>query len=87
MKQKIYILGAGITGLFTALKLSEKGYDVEVIEKDNEVGGMARTIRFHNTDLDLGPHKIFTLDQNVINLVKKDWLMYPKKGICGSEIN
>ena len=48
MKGKIAIIGAGITGLSAAWKLSEKGYDVEILEMDPLVGGLAKTIKFKN---------------------------------------
>jgi len=35
---KIAIVGAGICGLYLALKLSEKGFEVTVFEKKNEIG-------------------------------------------------
>ncbi len=37
-KNKIAVIGAGITGLYTALKLAEKGYKVSVFEKNRSVG-------------------------------------------------
>ena len=42
---KIIILGAGISGLTVAHELIEKGFEVEVFEKDSIAGGMARTFR------------------------------------------
>jgi len=40
--QKIKIIGAGLSGLSTGNTLSKNGYDVEIYEKNNDVGG-----RFH----------------------------------------
>ena len=37
--KKIIILGAGMSGLVSALELGKKGYDVEVLEARNFVGG------------------------------------------------
>ena len=36
---KVLVIGAGLTGLLAAIKLSEAGYNFEVIEKNPEVGG------------------------------------------------
>ena len=36
---KVLVIGAGLTGLVSAIKLEEAGYDYEVIEKNDEVGG------------------------------------------------
>ena len=61
--KKILILGAGITGLSTAWKLSNKGYDVTLIEKDTKVGGLAKTINFKENYFDIGPHSFFSEDK------------------------
>tara|TARA_B100001093_G_scaffold517631_1_gene599801 strand:+ start:66 stop:1904 length:1839 start_codon:yes stop_codon:yes gene_type:complete len=42
---KIVIFGSGISGLTVAHELIEKGFEVEVYEKDKIPGGMARTFR------------------------------------------
>ena len=42
--KKIIIIGGGITGLSTAWKLSEKGYKVKVLESENSIGGLAKSI-------------------------------------------
>ena len=42
---KIIIFGAGISGLTVAHELIEKGFEVEVHEKDSIAGGMARSFR------------------------------------------
>lgn len=44
---KIAVLGAGISGLSAARILKDKGHDVTVYEKENSVGGLARS-RFIN---------------------------------------
>ena len=40
---KIAVLGAGISGLSAARILKDKGYDVTVLEKNQTIGGLART--------------------------------------------
>ena len=42
---KVVIIGAGISGLTVAHELVEKGFEVEVYEKDSVAGGMARSTR------------------------------------------
>ncbi len=37
--KKVLIVGAGIGGLCTAIRLLNKGYDVTIIEKENSIGG------------------------------------------------
>lgn len=43
VKRKVTVLGAGIAGLTAAHELVERGFDVTVIDKHSQVGGMART--------------------------------------------
>ncbi|MDO8623504.1 MAG: FAD-dependent oxidoreductase [archaeon] len=66
VKKKVTILGAGITGLFCALKLSED-FEVTLIEKSSEIGGMSHSFKYKNFTLDYGPHKIYTELPGIIN--------------------
>ena len=52
--KKIVVIGGGITGLRVAWKLSEKGYEVKVIEMDKFIGGLARSIKIENYFFDIG---------------------------------
>ena len=63
--KKIIIIGAGITGLSSAWKLSEKGYNVNVIESDKTIGGLAKSIKVENYYFDIGPHSFFSEDKSV----------------------
>jgi len=45
---KVTIFGAGISGLTVAHELVEKGYNIEIYEKDKIAGGMARSFRYKN---------------------------------------
>ena len=47
MKRAI-IIGGGITGLSVAWKLSEKSYEVTVIESDKSIGGLAKSVKIEN---------------------------------------
>ena len=68
--KKILILGAGVTGLSAAWKLSEHGYDVKIIDKDIAVGGLAKTIKFNENYIDIGPHSFFSEDKEIYETVK-----------------
>ncbi|MBU2637814.1 MAG: FAD-dependent oxidoreductase [Nanoarchaeota archaeon] len=77
----IAVLGAGITGLAVAWKLSEAGYKVHIIEKDDKIGGMSASINLYGSVLDLGPHKIYSrlpVLQDVKELLKDDLQVIPK---------
>ena len=54
-KDKVIIVGAGIGGLASSLRLSHLGYDVEVIERANSAGGKLRTITGSTGEIDIGP--------------------------------
>ena len=45
MKQKVLIVGAGIGGLATALRLAKTGYEVEIVEKNGQAGGRLNQIK------------------------------------------
>ena len=55
---KIVVIGAGLAGLTTALRLYEKGYDVEVYEARGRVGGRVLTIRVQGHLAELGGENI-----------------------------
>ncbi|MCG3204421.1 MAG: hypothetical protein KCHDKBKB_01136 [Elusimicrobia bacterium] len=62
MKRKAYILGAGVSGLVTAWKLLERGWEVEIFEKEPFIAGMSRTWRWGDFLVDVGPHLFHTPD-------------------------
>jgi phytoene desaturase len=53
--QKVLIIGAGIGGLAAAALLAKNGYNVEVIEKNEEAGGRARVWKTEGFVFDMGP--------------------------------
>jgi protoporphyrinogen oxidase len=56
-KPRVVVLGAGPAGISAAWRLSELGYPVTVLERDDAVGGMGRTITLCGKYLvDFGPH-------------------------------
>ena len=63
--KKAIIIGGGITGLSTAWKLSENGCKVNVIERDNSIGGLAKSIKIENYLFDIGPHSFFSEDEEI----------------------
>jgi len=68
MKRAI-IIGGGITGLSVAWKLSEKDYEVTVIESDKSIGGLAKSVKIENYFFDIGPHSFFSEDKEVFKKV------------------
>src|SRR5210317_1031181 len=43
MMKEIIVIGGGISGLYSAKKLTNKGYKVSLYEKNNRLGGNIRT--------------------------------------------
>jgi len=62
MTKRIAILGAGVCGLATALKLLEidPKADVTLYESEDRVGGLARSLTVGDQTADMGPHRIHT---------------------------
>ncbi|MBT5428034.1 MAG: FAD-dependent oxidoreductase, partial [Bacteroidetes bacterium] len=52
---KALIVGAGLGGLSTALRLAKKGYQVSIVEKYKQAGGQLNQIRKNGFVWDLGP--------------------------------
>lgn len=55
MKKKIIVIGAGVGGLATAVRLQSQGYDVTIYEKFDRVGGKMNLIAGDGYNFDLGP--------------------------------
>ena len=51
--RKAIVIGGGVTGLSTAWKLSENGYQVSVIESEKSFGELAKTIKIGNYFFDV----------------------------------
>ena len=84
MKKKAIILGTGPTGLVTAWKLLEKGWTVDLIEKNSSSGGLCRSWKKNGFILDTGPHIFHTPDNGLIKFWKKNFgdLLIKKKFFC-----
>lgn len=59
----IAIIGAGITGLTTAYKLKEAGFDVIVFEASGHVGGQIRSVKKDGYMVETGPHTLLGRDK------------------------
>lgn len=75
---KTVILGAGITGLSAALRLSEKGADVEIIEQEPQTGGLAASVKIGEYIFDYGPHGYHSDNPEILNEFR---------GLIGEEIS
>lgn len=55
MDNKVIIVGAGPGGLTAGMLLSHQGYDVEIFEKQDFIGGRTSTFKIDGYKFDLGP--------------------------------
>lgn len=69
-KKKVIIIGAGPAGLTAAyelLKDQDNKYEVIVLEETNEIGGISRTVKYNGNRMDIGGHRFFSKDKNVMD--------------------
>ncbi|MEN2281674.1 1-hydroxycarotenoid 3,4-desaturase CrtD [Algoriphagus sp. SE2] len=67
MAKKALIIGSGIAGIASAIRLALKGYDVEVFEANSYPGGKLSEIEIGGYRFDAGP-SLFTLPEQVEEL-------------------
>jgi protoporphyrinogen/coproporphyrinogen III oxidase len=83
IKNKIVIIGAGISGLTTAFLLNKFGYDVTVLEKKKEPGGSIETVSENGFLFDKGPNSALETHPLIGQLVEElnltDQLVYANK--------
>lgn len=58
--EMVVVIGAGPAGLTAALELVERGRSVTVLEADDVVGGISRTVVRDGWRFDIGGHRFFT---------------------------
>ncbi|MBI5031818.1 MAG: FAD-dependent oxidoreductase [Chloroflexi bacterium] len=62
----IAILGAGCTGLAAGIHLTQRGFRVVLLEKDDHVGGLAGGVRINGNTYEYGPHTFHTTDPQLL---------------------
>ena len=66
-KPTAIVIGAGVAGLASAIRLAVKGYAVQVFEKNSYPGGKLSHFSLGNYQFDAGP-SLFTQPQNIEEL-------------------
>lgn len=64
---KVGIIGAGVAGLASAIRMAKRGYEVEVFEKNQYPGGKLSAFSVNGYRFDAGP-SLFTMPQYVEEL-------------------
>jgi len=57
---KVAIIGAGIAGMCAAIRMAARGYEVDVYEKSDKVGGKLHSFSVDGYRFDFGP-SLFTM--------------------------
>ena len=73
MKKSIGILGGGLSAISLAYFLPRNKYTATILEKEQQVGGLAKSFRKNGFTFDIGPHIIFSKDKNILR-----WMMLGK---------
>ncbi|NVO03537.1 MAG: phytoene desaturase [Bacteroidetes bacterium] len=78
MQKNVLVVGAGIGGLATALRLSKKGYKVEIIEKNSQAGGRLNQLKKDGFTFDVGP-SFFSMSYEFTEFAKECNIELPFK--------
>lgn len=65
--KKVLIIGAGPAGLTAGYELLKRSdeYDVTILEASSDIGGIAKTVKYHGNCMDMGGHRFFSKDARV----------------------
>ncbi len=79
---KAIIIGAGPAGLAAGYELTKNGQSALILERENQVGGLCRTINYQGFRFDIGGHRFFTKNKEVLKLwqdmLGNDFLTRPR---------
>ena len=73
----VAVIGAGITGLTTALRLIEEGVSVTLFDGRSAEGGLGATFRSDGHAFDFGPHEFTTRNADLIHILED---------VCGDDL-
>lgn len=76
MQKKVLIIGTGLGGLSTALRLSTRGYEVEMVEKYHQAGGRLNLLEKGGFKFDMAP-TFFSMSYEFEELVKDCNMLMP----------
>ena len=80
--KKVIIIGGGPAGLTAAYQLSKQDIPAIVLEKENKVGGISKTVKYKGFLFDLGGHRFFTKVKSVQKIwdevLSDDFLLRPR---------
>ncbi|MCI5219845.1 MAG: NAD(P)/FAD-dependent oxidoreductase, partial [Candidatus Electrothrix sp. LOE2] len=65
-QKNILIIGSGIGGLSTAIILAKLGFEVTVLEKNRQAGGLLRSYARDGIECEVGVHYLGSLDNGQV---------------------
>lgn len=68
--ETIVIVGGGISGCVMGYELARKKYNVIIIEKDTQIGGLAKTFQYGDFAFDIGPHRFYTQKRQISAFIR-----------------
>jgi len=68
--EPVVIIGAGWAGLAAAVKLTQQGQKVMLLESAKQAGGRARAVSFNNKEVDNGQHLLIGAYTECLDLMK-----------------
>ncbi|HET9733600.1 MAG TPA: FAD-dependent oxidoreductase [Acidimicrobiales bacterium] len=68
-KAHVAVIGGGIAGCATALRLADDGYTVSLLERSPHLGGLLVSFSVGGTPLECFYHHVFPHEQDIINLI------------------
>jgi protoporphyrinogen oxidase len=78
----VLIVGAGPAGLTAAYELSKLGRRSTLLEADDQVGGLSRTVKYRGYRFDIGGHRFFSkvplINQLWREILGEDFLLRPR---------
>lgn len=63
------VVGAGVAGLTFAHTVLKEGQRVTVVERNDVVGGLARSFQYGDFIFDVGPKRFHTEDKEVLDFL------------------
>jgi protoporphyrinogen oxidase len=68
---KIGILGGGLSGISLAyfLQRNDRVDSIDILEKEHKPGGLCRSFDLNGLHYDIGPHIIFSKDNDILELM------------------
>lgn len=69
IKKRFVVLGAGPMGLMCAMELLKRGYEVDLYERDDRIGGMSATFDFDGLEIERYYHFICKPDKPMFDLL------------------